>query len=72
MLSFNDFIHKYGLKNKAKSIIKNQNNLSFLCLSDVGAFLMDGPFKASKGIVTLHPTKGTHWVACINENYFDS
>ena len=24
------------------------------------------------GIVNLHPSKGTHWVCYINENYFDS
>ena len=23
------------------------------------------------GIVNLHPSKGTHWVRYINENYFD-
>ena len=41
-------------------------------LSDVGIFLRDGPFQSDIGIVNLHPSEGTHWVYCINENFFDS
>ena len=34
--------------------------------------MRDGPFKSDIGIVNLHLSKGTHWVSCLNENYFDS
>ena len=72
MLSFNDFVKKHNLKNKATSNIKIQQVLLSLFLNDVGIYLRDGPFKSDIGIVNLHPTKGTHWVCYINENYFDS
>ena len=67
-----DFFHKYELKNKAMSNIKLFQVLSYLGLSDVGIFLRDGTFSSGIGIVNLHPSKGTHWVAYINENLFDS
>ena len=63
---------KFNLKNKATSRIKIQQLLSSLSLNDVGIYLMDGPFESDIGIVNLHPSKGTHWVCYINENYFDS
>ena len=72
MISFNDFVHKHNLKNKATSNIKIQQVLSSLSLKDVGIFLRDGPFKSHIGIVNLHPLEGTHWVCFINENYSDS
>ena len=72
MMSFNEFIKKHKLKNKATSNIKVQQVLSFLSLNDVGIYLRDGPFKTDTGVVNLHPIKGTHWVCYINENYFDS
>ena len=72
ILTFNDFVLKQNLKNKATSNIKIQQILSFLGLSDVGIYLRDGPFSTDIGIVNLHPSKGTHWVCYINENYFDS
>ena len=71
-MTFNDFIKKYKLKNEATSNIKIQNILSSLSLNDVGIYLRDGPFSSDIGIVNLHPSKGTHWVCYINENYFDS
>ena len=71
-MTFNDFIKKYKLKNEATSIIKIQQVLSSLSLKDVGIFLRGGPFESDIGIVNLHPSKGTHWVTYINENYFDS
>ena len=71
MLTFNEFIKKYKLKNKATSNIKMQQVLSSLSLNGVGIYLRDGPFKSDIGIVNLHPSKGTHWVCYINENYFD-
>ena len=71
-MSFNDFIKKYNLKNKATSNIKIQQVLDSIGLDNVNIYLRDGPFKSDIGIVNLHPFKGTHWVCYINENYFDS
>ena len=71
-MSFNDFILKNKLKNKATSNIKIQQVLSSLGLSDVDKYLRDGTFEPDIGIVNLHPSKGTHWVVYINEEYFDS
>ena len=71
-MTFNDFIKKYNLRNKATSNIKIQQVLSSQSLNDVGNYLRDGPFSSDIGIVNLHPSKGTHWVCYINENYFDS
>ena len=71
-MTFNDFIKKHNLKNKATSNIKIQQVVSFLSLNEVGIYLRDGPFESDSGIVNLHPPKGTHWVVYINENYFDS
>ena len=72
MITFNDFIKKYNLKNRATSNIKIQQVLSFLSFNDVGIYLRDGPFESDIGIVNLHPSKGTHWICYIDENYFDS
>ena len=72
MITFNEFIKKHNLKNKAVSNIKIQQILSSLSLNDVGIYLQDGPFKSDIGIVNLHPSKGSHWICYINENYFDS
>ena len=71
-MTFNDFIKKYNLKNKPTSKIKIQQILSSLGLNDVRIYLRDGVFKSDIGIVNLHPSKGSHWVCYINENYFDS
>ena len=71
-MTFNDFIKKHNLKNKATSNIKKQQVLSSLGLNDVGIYLRDGSFSRDIGIVNLHPSKGTHWLCYINENYFDS
>ena len=72
ILTFNEFIKKHHLQNKSTSNIKTQQVLSSLGLNDVGIYLRDGVFKSDIGIVNLHPSKGTHWVCYINENYFDS
>ena len=40
--------------------------------SKVRTYLRDGPFSDDIGIVNLHPSKRSHWVLYINENYFDS
>ena len=66
MMTFNDFIKKYKLKDKATSNIKIQQVHSSLYLNDVSIYLRDGPFRSDIGIVNLHPSKGTHWVCYIN------
>ena len=71
-MDFNDFIKKYNLRNKATSNIKIEQVLNSIGLNNVGIYLRDGPFKSNIGLVNLHPSKGTHWVCYINENYFDS
>ena len=71
-MSFNDFVYKHKLKNKATSNVKIQQILSSLGLKIVGIYLRDGPFSSDIGVVNLHPSKGTHWICFINENYFDS
>ena len=71
-MSFNDFIKKYKLKNKPTSNIKKQQVLNSIGLKNVGIYLRDGPFESDIGVINLHPSKGTHWVCYINENYFDS
>ena len=72
MMSFNDFVRKFDLKNKATSNIKIQKVLTSIGLDNVNTYLRDGPFSSDIGIVNLHPSKGTQWVCYINENYFDS
>ena len=73
IVTFNDFVHKYNLKNKATSNIKIYEILKKIVLdSKVGIYLRDGLFSTDIGIVSLHPPKGTHWVCYINEKYFDS
>ena len=72
ILTFNEFIKKHNLRNKATSNIKIQQVLSSLSLNDVGIYLRDGPFEFDFGIVNLHPSKGTHWDSYINEIYFES
>ena len=49
-----------------------QQVLDSIGLDNVVIFLRDDTFKSDVGIVNLHPSKGTHWVCYINENYFDS
>ena len=71
MMSFNDFVLKHILKNKATSKSKIQQVLCSIGLSNVGIYLRDGPFESDIGNVNLHPSKGTRWVCYINENYFD-
>ena len=73
MITFNDFVKKYNLRNKATSNIKLYEVLKKLGLElKVGVYLRDGLFLSDIGIVNLHPSRGTHWVCYINENYFDS
>ena len=72
MMTFNDFVHKCNLKNKATSNIKNQQVLSSIGLDNTGIFLRDGLFSSDIGFDNLHPDKELHWVCYMNENYFDS
>ena len=69
MMTFNDFFKKYDLKNKGTSNIKNHQVLSSLPSNDVGIYLRNGPFESDIGVVYLHPSKETHWVCYINENF---
>ena len=72
ILTFNEFIKKYNLKNRATSNMKIQQVLSSLSMNGVGFYLRDGSLKSDIGLANLHPSKGSHWVCYINENYFDS
>ena len=72
MITFNDFVKKHNFRNKATSNIKIQQVLNSIGLNNVNIYLRDGPFLSDIGILNLHPSKGTHWVCYINENYFDS
>ena len=72
MMTFNEFNKSYKLKDKATSNMKIYQVLDSIGLNNVGIYLRDGPFSSDIGIVNLHPSKGTHWVCYINENYFDS
>ena len=71
MMSFNDFVHKKNLKNKATSNIKIQQVLDSIGIDNAGIYLRHGPIRTDVGLVNLHPAKRTHWVCYINENYFD-
>ena len=71
-MSVIDFFHNFDLKNKATSNIKVRNILSFLYLNEVGISLRDGFFEFDVGIVSLHLSQETHWLAYTNENFFDS
>ena len=59
-MSFNYFVHKCKLKNKATSNIKLQQVLSSIGLDNVGFYLRDGPFSNDIGVVKIHSSKGTH------------
>ena len=72
MTSCNGFVHKYGLKNEAAWNIKVYKAVSFIGLNNVDIYLKDGPFSSDAGNGNLNPTKGLHWVAFINEIFFDS
>ena len=71
-MTFNDFLKKHSLRNKATSNIKMEHVLLFLPLNDIGIYLRDGSFLGDIGVVNLHPSRGSHWVGYRNENYFES
>ena len=61
MITFNDFVKKYNLKNKATSNKKIYEVLKNIGLdTKVGIYLRDASFSTDIGIVNLHPSKGTH------------
>ena len=73
MLSFNDFIHKSILKNKATNNMKIYKVLKKLGLdSKLGIYLRDDNFSSKYGILNLHTSRGTQWVCYIKDCYFDS
>ena len=73
MMTFNDFVRKHDLKNKATSNLKRYEVLKNLRLdTKVGIYLRDGSFSSDIGIVNLHPSRGSHWVLYIKDCYFDS
>ena len=73
MITFNEFIKKYNLKNKATSNIKIYEVLKNIGLdTKVGIYLRDGLFSTDIGILNLHPSRGSHWVLYIKDCYFDS
>ena len=72
MLSFDDFVRKNNLKNKATSNIKIQQVLCSIGMNKVGIYLRDELFESDIGVVNLRPSKRTNWVCFINGNYFDS
>ena len=67
MLSFNDSLQKYILKSHATSNLEIQQIFTKLSSRDIRIFSGDISVSTNLGIVNLHPTKGTHWVASINE-----
>ena len=66
MLTFNQFLKKYNLKNKSTSNveIKNVN-------PDVEVVTKSQPIKTNKTIINLDDDKGTHWTLLIDGFYFD-
>ena len=66
-MSFNYFVHKYKLKNQATLNIKIQQVHSSSELDNVDIYLRNGPFSSNVGIVNLHESRGSHWVAFVNE-----
>ena len=59
-MSFNDFVQRYNLKNKATSNIEIQQMLKKMGLdSKVRFFLKDGGFLTNSGILNLQPSERT-------------
>ena len=71
-MSFNEFFHKYKLKNKVTSEIKNYQVLYSIGLDKYDLYLRAGPFSSDIGIVNLHRFRGIHWVLYMSENFSDS
>ena len=73
LITFNDFVHKHNLKNKAIKNVKIYDLLKKRGLdSKVRIYLRDEIFSTKFGIVNRHLSKGTHWVCYSKDFYFDS
>ena len=68
----NIFYKEKQYKNEALSNMKLHQVLSLFGHSQVGVSLRDSLFTTNIVIQNLHPTKGTHGVAYIDDMYFDS
>ena len=51
--------------------MKKQRLVSSLALRVVRIYLRDGQFSNDVAVPDLHPSKGTQWVAYMNEIFFD-
>ena len=71
IMSFKDFVHKNGLKNKATSNKLFYQVVTSIGFNNVEKYLRDEPFSSDVGIDFLHQSIRTHWVASINEKNFD-
>ena len=69
MMSFNNFVHIYDLKNKTTSIINFYQVLSSIGLNNVEIYLRDGPISCDVGLVNIHSTKSTHWYYIYTKNF---
>ena len=67
MFSFNYFVHKSKLKNKATSNIKISQVLPSIRLDNVDIYVGDSLFSSVIGMVHLQPSKRTQCVVYINE-----
>ena len=66
MLTFNQFLKKYNLKNKSTSNIEiNKVNPS------VEIVTKSQLIKTNKTIINLDDEKGTHWTLLVAKQYFD-
>ena len=72
IMTSNDFVQTYNLKNKETSNERIQRDLFSIGLDNINSYLTDRTFSSDIGIVNIHLSKGTHWVAFINQSYVDS
>ena len=72
MMTFNDFVRKNKLRNKATNKINIYQVFCSIGSNNVSKYLGDGAFSSDNWCVNLHLSKGTHWLVYINEKYFDS
>ena len=66
LLSFEDFVNEYNSENETTPNLKIEKILNLLGLN-INTFLTSSKFTTKDGIVNLHPTNGTHWVAFVNK-----
>ena len=71
MMSFNDFIREYSLKDKATSNTMIPEVFKKVRLhSKMRIFLRDGNVSTNYGTLNLQPSKGDHWVCFIRDCCF--